>query len=262
VSKAGYFAWRRRDASERFKSDALLVREIRKVHSESREAYGGPRVHAELRANGFAISGKRVARLMQIHGLKGKKRNKSKASSSSPGIMPAASNILARRFSVQRPNRSWVSDITYMPTAEGWLYLAVVIDLYSRRVVGWSMNQRNDSNLVIAALTMALMNRPSTNLIVHSDRGRQYTSKPYYDFLETHGIKASMSRKGNCWDNAVAESFFASLKVEVKPHQSWRSRNDARTAIFEYIETWYNPRRRHSANSYRSPVEFESATVR
>jgi putative transposase len=262
VSKAGFFAWRRRDASERLKSDVLLVREIRKVHSESREAYGGPRVHAELRASGFAVSGKRIARLMQIHGLKGKKRNKSKASSSSPGIMPAASNILARQFSVQRPNRVWVSDITYIPTAEGWLYLAVVIDLYSRRVVGWSMNKRNDSDLVIAALTMALMNRPSTNLIVHSDRGRQYTSKPYYDFLETHGIKASMSRKGNCWDNAVAESFFASLKVEVTPHQSWRSRNDARTAIFEYIETWYNPRRRHSANSYRSPIEFESATVR
>ena len=262
VSKAGYFAWQRRKPSERFKSDLLLVRQIRKIHIESRESYGEPRVRADLRAGGFAVSGKRIARLMQIHGLKGKKRNKSKASSSSPGIMPAAPNILKRQFSVQLPNRAWVSDITYMPTAEGWLYLAVVSDLYSRRVVGWSMSKNNDSDLAIAALTMALMNRPSTHLIVHSDRGRQYTSKPYYEFLQTHGIKASVSRKGNCWDNAVAERFFASLKVELKPQQTWRSRNDARTAIFEYIETWYNPRRRHSANSYLSPIEFEATGVR
>jgi len=176
--------------------------------------------------------------------------------------MPAAPNILGRKFVVDRPNSAWVSDITQVETAEGWLYLAVVIDLYSRRVVGWSMNKTNNSDLVIAALTMALMNRPSHRLVVHSDRGRQYTCKPYYDFLATHCITASMSRKGNCWDNAVAESFFASIKIELKPQQTWRTRDQARTAIFEYIETWYNPKRRHSANAYLSPITFESGYVR
>jgi transposase InsO family protein len=214
-----------------------------------------------LRSSGLAISNKRIARLMQFAGLKAKKRNVSKAASSSPGILPAAPNVLARRFTVGRPNCAWVSDITHVPTAEGWLYLAVVIDLYSRRIVGWSMGRTNDSDLAIAALTMALMNRPSRDLVVHSDRGRQYTCKPYYDFLETHGLKASMSRKGNCWDNAVAESFFASLKTELQRHHAWRTRNEARTAIFEYIETWYNPRRRHSTNRYLSPVAFEAERV-
>jgi putative transposase len=190
------------------------------------------------------------------------KRNKSKASSSSPGIMPAAPNVLNRQFTVQQPNCAWVSDITQVATAEGWLFLAVVIDLFSRRIVGWSMSKSNDSDLAIAALAMALRNRPSRRLVVHSDRGRQYTSKPYYDFLETHCITPSMSRKGNCWDNAVAESFFASFKTELKPQQTWRTRNEARTAIFEYIETWYNPKRRHSANSYLSPMAFEAARVR
>jgi transposase InsO family protein len=262
VSKAGYFAWRRREQSERSKRDAKLLAEIRRVHSENHQRYGSSRVHDELRDGGFNVSGKRVARLMRIHGLKAKKRNKSKASSTGPGIMPAAPNILGRHFTVKHPNRAWVSDITYVETAEGWLYLAVVIDLYSRRVVGWSMSKTNNSDLVIAALTMALMNRPSHGLMVHSDRGRQYTCKPYYDFLATHCITASMSRKGNCWDNAVAESFFASLKIELKPQQLWRTRDEARTAIFEYIETWYNPKRRHSANANRSPIAFEADYVR
>jgi transposase InsO family protein len=262
VSKAGYFAWRRREQSERSKRDAVLLAEIRRVHSENYQRYGSTRVHEELHADGFKISGKRIARLMRVDGLKGKKRNKSKASSTGPGIMPAAANILGRQFSVKRPNNTWVSDITNVETAEGWLYLAVVIDLYSRRVVGWSMSKTNNSDLVIAALTMALMNRPSHGLVVHSDRGRQYTCKPYYDFLATHCITASMSRKGNCWDNAVAESFFASIKIELKPQQTWRTRDEARTAIFEYIETWYNPKRRHSANAYLSPIAFEAGYVR
>jgi transposase InsO family protein len=218
-------------------------------------------VYDDLRDAGLKISEKRIARLMRIHGLKAKKRNKSKASAAGPGIMPAAPNILARQFKVERPNTAWVSDITSLETAEGWLHLAVVIDLFSRRVVGWSMSKLNNSDLVIAALTMALMNRPSHGLLVHSDRGRQYTCKPYYDFLATHCITASMSRKGNCWDNAVAESFFASLKTELKPEQTWRTRDEARTAIFEYIETWYNPKRRHSANANRSPIAFEASYV-
>jgi putative transposase len=261
VSKAGYFAWRLREQSERSKQDASLLAVIRRVYFEHHQRYGSTRIYKELRALGFRVSEKRIARLMQIHGLKAKKRNKSKASSTGPGIMPAAPNVLRRKFKVERPNSAWVSDITQLETAEGWLYLAVVIDLYSRRVVGWSMNKTNNGELAIAALAMALLNRPSHNLMVHSDRGRQYTCRPYYDFLATHCITASMSRKGNCWDNAVAESFFASLKSELKPQQVWRTRDQARTAIFEYIETWYNPKRRHSANSYLSPIEFEAAGV-
>jgi transposase InsO family protein len=262
VSKAGYFAWRRRERSERSKQDEVLLAEIRRVYLENHQRYGSTRVFKEMRDGGFRISEKRIARLMRIHELKGKKRNKSKASSSGPGIMPAAPNVLGRQFVVKRPNSAWVSDITQVETAEGWLFLAVVIDLYSRRVVGWSMSKTNNSDLAIAALTTALMNRPSHRLVVHSDRGRQYTCKPYYDFLATHGITASMSRKGNCWDNAVAESFFASIKSEFKPQQTWRTRDQARTAIFEYIETWYNPKRRYSANAYLSPIAFEAGYVR
>lgn len=260
VSKAGYYAWRRRKPSVRTRQNAQLVEQIRKVYLASRKGYGSPRVHAELRAAGVGVSGKRIARLMRDVGLRARKRNKSKASTG-PGTMPAAANILGRRFSVAHPDRAWVSDITHVPTAEGRLYLAVVIDLFSRRVVGWSMSSTNDSSLAITALSMALRNRPSHRLLVHSDRGRQYTCKPYYEFLETHSITPSMSRKGNCWDNAVAESFFASLKVEVMPQQTWRSRDEARTAIFEYIETWYNPRRRHSANGWASPIAFEADYV-
>jgi len=257
VSKAGYYAWRGREQSNRRKRDAELLRPIERIHRSSRGRYGSRRIHAELRAWGVCISRKRVERLMRISGIKGQKRNRSKASSSSPGIMPAAPNVLNRRFTVSRPNYAWVSDITHFPTAQGWLYLAVVIDLFSRRVVGWSMSQTNNSALAIAALTMALMNRPSHGLIVHSDRGRQYTSGPYYEFLETHGLTASMSRKGDCWDNAVVESFFASLKTELTSTQVSYTRAEARTAIFEYIETWYNPQRRHSANAYLSPNAFE-----
>ena len=257
MSKAGYYAWRRRDRSGRRERDAELVQKIQRIHRASRRSYGEPRIHFELQLDGVRISHKRVAQLMRTHGIKGKKRNRSKSSSRFPGIMPAAANVLNRAFKPPRANYAWVSDITQFPTVEGSLYLAVVIDLFSRRVIGWSMNKTNSSDLVIAALTMALLNRPSHRVIIHSDRGRQYTSAPYYDFLETHGLTASMSRKGNCWDNAVVESFFASIKVELKPERSWRSHAEARCAIFEYIETWYNPRRRHSFNGYLSPNEFE-----
>jgi len=173
--------------------------------------------------------------------------------------MPAAPNTLNRQFSVDEPNKAWVSDITQFPTAEGWLYLAVVIELYSRMVIGWAMSKSIDSDLVIAALEMALRRRPSANLVIHSDRGRQYTSRPYYSFVEERGLKASMSRKGDCWDNAVAESFFSTMKVELATAKVWRTRDEGRTAIFEYIEGWYNTRRRHSALGYLSPKAFESA---
>jgi transposase InsO family protein len=198
---------------------------------------------------------------MRINGIKGKKRAFSKRASTSPGMIAAAPNILNRQFTVHQPNRSWVSDITYIPTSEGLLYLAVVIDLYSRKVVGWSMDHHIDTELVLNALKMSLRNRPFEKLLVHSDRGSQYNCRAYLGFLAQYKIVASMSRKGNCWDNAVAESFFASLKVEVKPDRAWRSRADARTAIFDYIETWYNPKRRHSSNNYLSPNAFEAANA-
>jgi len=259
VSKAGYYAWRGREQTERLRRDAELSNMIRRVHIENRQYYGRPRIHRELRENGVCVSGKRLARLMRLHGIKGKKRNRSKAVSTAPGTIAAAPNVLNRQFNVPQPNQSWVSDITYFPTGEGWLYLAVVIDLYSRRVVGWSMDNHIDTDLVLSALQTALTNRAYKTLIVHSDRGSQYNCRTYLQFLEQHGIVASMSRKGNCWDNAVAESFFASLKVELKTERGWRTRAEARSAIFDYIETWYNPKRRHSANGYLSPKAFESA---
>jgi putative transposase len=195
---------------------------------------------------------------MKIHGIKGKKRRQSRAQYYTPGVHTTAENLLNRQFRVAEPNRAWVSDISYFATGEGWLYLAVVMDIYSRRVVGWSMDSHIDTALVLRALEMALANRPVKELLLHSDRGSQYACRDYAKYLLEHEITASMSRKGDCWDNAVMESFFASIKVELKPDRIWKTRSEARTAIFEYIESWYNPRRRHSANGYLSPVEFEN----
>jgi len=259
VTKAGYYAWRRRKPSQRSEMDVELARSIREVHIESRKIYGQPRIRVKLCEKGILVSGKRIARIMRIHGIVGKKRIRSKASSNSPGMLPAAPNLVARNFQVDEPNKVWVSDITQFPTAEGWLYLAVVIELYSRMVIGWSMSKSVDSELVIGALQMALRRRPGKGLIVHSDRGRQYTSRAYYAFLEQRGINASMSGKGDCWDNAVAESFFSTIKVEISTGRVWRTRAEGRAAIFEYIEGWYNTRRLHSANGYLSPMAFENA---
>jgi transposase InsO family protein len=261
VSKAGYYAWRRRKQSNRRKADAELLKSIQKVHIQSQARYGQPRIRVELRDQGVIASRKRIARIMRFAGIKGKKRRHSKASSFSPGTIPAAPNVLSRQFSVSQPNRAWVTDITYFPTKEGWLYLAVVIDCYSRRVVGWSMDSRIDSALALRALTMALRSRPYADLILHSDRGSQFACREYAQFLVNCGITSSMSRKGNCWDNAVAESFFSSIKVEIKPDNVWSTRDEARTAIFEYIETWYNRQRRHSTNGYLSPVAYENRPV-
>ena len=261
VSKAGYYAWRQRKPSTRRRADAKLLRKIRKVHQKSRSHYGRPRIHADLRGEGIRVSGKRIARLMRWSGIRGKKRRRSKAASSSPGTIPAAPNRLNRRFSVRKPNRAWVSDITYFPTKQGWLYLAVVIDCYSRRVVGWAADKRIDATLALGALKMALYKRPYHKLIVHTDRGSQFACREYAQFLKACGVTASMSRKGNCWDNAIAESFFASMKVELKPDQAWKTRAKARAEIFEYIEAWYNPQRRHSANRYLSPIAYENRYV-
>ena len=259
VSKAGYYAWRSRKVSARLKRDAVLLDAIRLVHRQSRRSYGRPRIHVELQAKGIRVSGKRVARLMRFSHIKGKKRSRSRASGYPTGMLPAAPNVLNRQFTVRQPNRAWVTDITHFATSEGWLYLAVVIDCFSRRVVGWSTDSRIDAALAVTALRRALQGRPFDKLILHSDRGSQFTCREYSEFLKNLGITPSMSRKGNCWDNAIAESFFASIKVELKPDRAWKTRLQAKTAIAQYIETWYNSRRRHSANGYLSPIAFEKS---
>jgi putative transposase len=259
VSKAGYYAWRERMLSARRKADARLELEICSIHRKSNGRYGAPRIHAELRSRGFHVARKRVARLMKTANIKGKKRCTSRATTThSSHTYPVASNVLKRQFTRSTPNMAWAADITAIPTQEGWLYLAVVIDLFSRKIVGWSMSKFIDADLVLAALGMAIERRqPGPGLIVHTDRGSQYACRDYRTFVEQHGIIPSMSRKRDCWDNAVAESFFSTLKVELKPERVWATRSQARTEIFEYIEAWYNRERRHSSIGYLSPSQFE-----
>jgi putative transposase len=258
VSKAGYYAWRERDQSARSKRDRTIEAEIRAIHKKSKGRYGSPRVHAELQMRNFQISRKRVARLMKRAELRGKKRRRFQVTTNSRHSYPIVSNVLNRQFKQSEPNIAWVADITYFSTKEGWLYLAIVLDLFSRRIVGWSMSKFIDATLAISALDMALARRrPKPGLVVHTDRGSQYASREYRAFTEKYGIIRSMSGKLNCWDNAVAESFFASLKIELKSEQVWETRAAARSEIFEYIEGWYNRERRHSTNGYLSPLEFE-----
>jgi transposase InsO family protein len=258
VSKAGYYAWRDRRSSARNRADEQLSAQVREIHKSSKKLYGSPRVHAELRSNGARIGRKRVARLMKCQGLQGKKTRRFRiVTTDSPHTYPVAPNVLNRQFTPSAPNQAWAADITYFPTKEGWLYLAVVIELFSRRVVGWSMSTFIDANLVLGALHMAIQSRqPRPGLVVHTDRGSQFACRVYRDCIMVHGIVASMSRKGNCWDNAVVESFFASMKVEMDEGKLL-ARSEARSAIFEYIEVWYNRQRRHSTIGFLSPMEFE-----
>jgi len=261
VSKAGYYAWRGRKPSARRKADAALLKRIRRIHKKYRGWYGRPRIYAELRSKGIRVAGARIARLMRFAGIRGKKRNRSKASSSSPGMLPAAPNLLNRQFNVHQPNRAWVTDISEFPTKQGWLYLAVVLDCFSRRVVGFAMDKSKTAALALRALKMALRARPYAKLLVHSDRGSQFASGDYARFLQLCGVSPSMSRKGNCWDNAVMESFFASIKVELEPESTWKSRAAAQAEIVDYIQGWYNPKRLHSANGYISPIQYEKRCV-
>ena len=258
VSRAGFYAWRRRPASAHALKDQSLKLELAAIHAESRGRYGSPRVHAELRARGERVARKRVARLMRIAGLRARAPRRYRCTTDSRHAMAIKGNLLARRFTVPAPNRGWVSDITYLWTLEGWLYLAVILDLYSRRVVGWSLGEGLERKLVLDALGMALRERqPAAGLLHHSDRGSQYASREYQHLLGAHGIVSSMSRSGNCWDNAVAESFFATLKLELVYQARWRTRAEARSAIFEYLELFYNRQRRHSVLGYLSPHDFE-----
>jgi putative transposase len=261
VSKAGYYAWVKRPPSARAKADAQLAVAIRAVHRRSRATYGSPRVHAELRATGVRVSEKRVARVMRAAGVRAKQRRRFRVTTDSRHGEPVAPNVLARQFGVGQvggADRVWAGDITYVPTREGWLYLAVVLDLASRRVIGWAMRHTLERGLTLDALTMAVaQRRPAAGVLHHSDRGSQYAGGDYQALLTQHGMRCSMSRKGDCWDNAVVESFFATLKAELVDDADWATREEARTALFEYIEGWYNRQRRHSSLGYRSPVQYE-----
>jgi len=258
VSRAGFYAWQTRAPAPRTQADQRLGVEIQAIHAESRQRYGSPRVHAELRHRGQRPSRKRVARLMRQHGLCARRRRRFRITTDSQHKHPVAPNVLARRFAVAAPDTAWVTDITYLWTEEGWLYLAVILDLFSRAVVGWALSAQITRHLTLRALTMALgRRRPPQGLLHHSDRGSQYASADYRRALTTHGIVCSMSRRGNCWDNAVAESFFATLKVELAHDAHWRTRAHAQDEVFEYLEGFYNGQRRHSALGYLSPVTFE-----
>jgi transposase InsO family protein len=257
VSPSGYYAWRSRPPSRRQTQDAGLLIAIRRIHQRSRATYGSPRIHAELRAEGYGCNHKRIERVMHQHGIRARQpRRFHRTTHVLPGL-PVAPNRLNQEFHTSAPNQVWTADITYLDTAEGWLYLASVRDLYSRRIVGWAMAEHMETSLVCDALQMALTQRqPGGGLLHHSDRGRQYASAAYQAVLATHGVKCSMSRRGNCYDNAVHESFFGTLKSECAEGR-FASRTAARQCVFEYIEVWYNRQRRHSSLGYLSPVEFE-----
>ena len=260
VSAAGYYSWQVRAPSSRQQQrDAMLV-EIRSVHAEAKARYGSPRVHAELEARGHDCCVNTVARIMRESGIAAKTKRKFRQTTDSNHHHPVAENLLDRQFDPVAKNESWVADITYISTREGWMYLAVVEDLFSRMVVGWSMDATMTSRLVVDALEMAVVRRlPGSDLVAHSDRGSQYASEHYQGLLGAQGIACSMSRRGNCWDNAPMESFFASLKKELVHGEDYLTREQARASIFEYIETWYNRVRRHSKLGYLSPVDFEAS---
>ncbi len=266
VSRSGFYAWVRRGPSERARQDERLREAIRRAFHDSHGRYGSPRILRELRAQGIRTSKRRVERLMREEGLCARPRRRFVVTTNSAHRETLAGNQLDRQFAVEAaegPDRVWVSDITYLWTADGWLYLAVVLDLATRRVVGWGMGTTLETTLVLDALRMALRRRrPEPGLLHHSDRGTQYASAAYRAALAAAGMVASMSRKGDCWDNAVAESFFATLKWELVRRSRWATRAEARTAVFDYIETWYNRRRRHSSLGYLSPAEYELALTR
>lgn len=258
VSRSGYYAWKTRPVSARDRDDAQLVVKIAAAHTRSRRTYGSPRVHAELRTRGVRVGRKRVERLMREGGIAARRKRRFRRTTDSKHPHPIAPNVLDRQFEVERPNTTWVTDVTYIWTAEGWLYLAAILDLCSRRVVGWAASATNDRQLALAALKCALKTRnTAAGLIHHSDRGSPYASEDYRAELDAHDFVASMSRRGNCWDNAVAESFFATLNGELVDHEHYVTRASAITSIGEYIDGFYNTQRRHSSIGYMSPMEFE-----
>ena len=259
VARSAYYRWKRHSPSQREKDNETLIDHIRRIHKLSRKAYGSPRVYYQLKKLGIACSPKRVARLMQQDNLKGRRKYRRVRTTDSQHTFPVANNILNREFAAERPNEKWVADITYIPTDEGWLYLAGVLDLYSRKIVGWAMESQINTELVEKALCMAYYQRqPEHELLHHSDRGSQYAAHSVRALLESHRTQVSMSGKGNCWDNAVMESFWGTLKNEWVHHQQYKTRAQAKTDIFGYIEGFYNTVRLHSTLGYLSPTEFEA----
>lgn len=263
VSTSGFYAWCQRGLSPRTKEDVALKVEIRAAHAASRKTYGSPRIHEDLKATGRRVGRKRVARLMREEGIEGQRKRRFRTTTDSRHSHPIAPNHLDRQFTASAPNQIWVSDITYIWTREGWTYLAAILDLFSRRVVGWSLDSRIDQTLALDALSMALRTRrPEAALLHHSDRGVQYAGGDYQKLLRANGIDCSMSRKGDCWDNAVAESFFSTFKAELVHREDLVSRSQTQALVFDYIERFYNRCRRHSALGYLSPVEYETAAAR
>jgi transposase InsO family protein len=267
VSAAGYYAAQTRPPSRHARADDELLPQVRDFFARSRGTYGAPRIHRDFLAAGRRIGKKRVARLMRQDGLVARRRRAAVRTTDSGHAHPRAPNHLDRQFALEGDrddggtlpvNRIWVSDITYLPTQEGFLYLAVVLDLASRRVVGWAMQASLETELALAALRMAItQRRPASGVLHHSDQGVQYACRAYQDLLAAHQMTASMSKRGDCWDNAVAESFFSTLEFELVAPGAWQTRADARRAVFAYIEGWYNRARRHSTLGYRSPAEYE-----
>jgi putative transposase len=262
VSKSGFFAWLKRPESARAQQNQALAAQIRAAHARSRKTYGRRRIHAQLQREGIACSRNRVGRLMRCEGLQGLRRRAFRATTNSQHSLPVAPNLLARDFTASAPDQIWMSDITYLACQEGWEYLATVMDLHSRRIVGWAMQSTLDRSLTLNALEMAIaQRRPGPGLIHHSDRGVQYACADYQRLLDGHRMIPSMSRKGDCWDNAPKESFFGTLKGELVHHLGRPSRSDAHREVFDFIEVFYNRQRLHSSLGYLSPVEFERLSV-
>ena len=258
VTKSGFYAWRKRPKPERVRRDAQLAATVAAVHQRSRRTYGSPRVHRELKARGVRVGKKRIERLMRENGIQGRRKRRSRRTTDSRHGGPIAPNLLARKFRVSEPNRVWVTDVTAIATDEGWLYLAPMLDLHSRRVLAWAASESNDTALALEVLRSAIrVRRPPPGWLHHSDRGSPYASDDYRAELHACRARQSMSRKGDCWDNAVAESFFATLRAEIVDHERFPTREAAMRAIGDYIDNFYNVERRHSHLDYLNPIEFE-----
>ncbi len=259
VSSSGFYDWLGREESDRSRANRALLVAIKAIHKRSQRRYGSPRVYHQLRREDMPCSENRVARLMRVHGIEAVPRRRFKATTDSDHAQPIADNVLDRQFEVECADAAWCADLTYIWTGEGWLYLAIILDLFSRRILGWSAKSTMERSIVLEALGSALrLRQPSSRLVLHSDRGSQYASDDYQNTLRAAGVTCSMSRKGNCWDNAPAESFFATLKRELIHQRNFRTRAEAKSSIFEFIESWYNRERLHSSLGYMSPVDFEA----
>ena len=258
VSESGYYRWCGKRHSRRARENEQLLLKIRQIHRQSKQRYGSPRITEELRAEGYQYNKKRIARLMRLGNIAGKTKRRFKVTTKSKHGRPVAANLVKRNFTAAGPNQLWASDITYIWTGEGWLYLLAIMDVYSRQIVGWSMSNRLTQDLAIQALRQALLRRrPLPGCIFHSDRGSQYAGDGFRTMLRWHGFRQSMSGTGNCYDNAIMETFFHTLKTELVYFERYETRSEAQTSIFEYIEVFYNRQRRHSSLNYKSPVDFE-----